>query len=127
MALGSPRINPMGLISFTSNDLADRAPVPFNSTVPLEDTSATGIGSGSVHPDSATSAATGVTEMSTWKEEVEGRFERAVQSLENLAHDEHLLDPSKPMEYYYAAYLKRLLGGLNRKIPVAVDLMDRTQ
>ncbi|KAF2631817.1 hypothetical protein BU25DRAFT_488359 [Macroventuria anomochaeta] len=127
IALGSPRINPMGLISFTSNDLADRPPVPFNSTDIIESASPTGIGSGSHHPDSAKSFATGVTEMSTWKEEVEGRFVRALKCLENLAHDEHQLDPSKPMEHYYEAHLKRLMGGANRKVPVSVELASRTQ
>lgn len=127
IALGSPRVNPMGLISFTSNDLADRPPVPFNVDNPPTEASTVGIGSGSHHPDSAKSGATGVTEMSTWKEEVEGRFERAVKSLENLAHDEHQLDPSKPMEHYYEAHLRQLLSGLNRKIPVSVDLVHKTQ
>lgn len=114
----------MGLISFTSDDLVDRPPVPFNIDNPPKDSSTAGIGSGSYHPDSQTS---GVTEMSTWKEEVEGRFMRAVQSLENLAHDEHQLDPSKPMEHYYEAHLKRLLGGPHRKIPVSVDLVYKTR
>ncbi|UPX09759.1 uncharacterized protein EKO05_0000442 [Ascochyta rabiei] len=130
IALGSPRINPLGLISFTSNDLADRAPVPFNSTEPIEDASATGIGSGSHHPNSQislVSADTGVTEMSNWKEEVEGYFERAVQRLENLAHDEHQQDPSRPMEYYYEAHLKRLLGIGSRRIPVSVNLVIDSQ
>ncbi|XPS74233.1 hypothetical protein M3J09_006353 [Ascochyta lentis] len=130
IALGSPRINPLGLISFTSNDLADRAPVPFNSTEPVEDASATGIGSGSHHPNSQislVSAGTGVTEMSNWKEEVEGYFERAVQRLENLAHDEHQHDPSRPMEYYYEAHLKRLLGIGSRRIPVSVKLVGDAQ
>ncbi|KAJ4356978.1 hypothetical protein N0V95_002850 [Ascochyta clinopodiicola] len=130
IALGSPRINPMGLISFTSNDLADRAPVPFNSTEPVGDASATGIGSGSHHPNSQislVSAGTGVTEMSNWKEEVESCFERAVQRLENLAHDEHQHDPSRPMEYYYEAHLKRLLGIGHRRIPVSVNLVVDAQ
>lgn len=113
----------MGLISFTSDDLVDRPPVPFNIDNPPTDSSTAGIGSGSHHPDSHTS---GVTEMSTWKEEVEGRFMRAVQSLENLAHDEHQLDPNKPMEHYFEAHLKRLLGGLHRNIPVSVDLVHKT-
>lgn len=119
----------MGLISFTSNDLTDRAPVPFNIDNPNEDASATAIGTGSHKPKSQISILsdetqdTGVTEMSTWKEEVEGRFERALQCLENLAHDEHLLDPSKPVEQYYEAHLKRLLSNRNRKIPVSIDLV----
>lgn len=117
----------MGLISFTSNDLADRAPVPFNSANPTEDASTAGIGSGSHHPNSQVSVATGVTEMSNWKEEVEGRFERALSCLENLAHDEHQQDPSKPIEHYYKAHLKRLLGNRHRRIPVFVDLVEDVQ
>lgn len=120
-------MNPMGLISFTSNDLADRPPLPFNSTARVEDGSATGIGSGSYHPDSQLSNGTGVTEMTNWREEVEGRFERAVKCLENLADDEHQHDPTRSAEYYYEAYLKRLLGGRNRKIPVSVDLVGDSQ
>ncbi|KAJ8113358.1 hypothetical protein OPT61_g4497 [Boeremia exigua] len=125
IALGSPRINPMSYISFTSNDLVDRPPVPFNSTDVIESARPMGIGSGSVHPDSAKSAATGVTEMSTWKEEVEGRFERALLCLENLARDEYNLDPSKPMDHYYEAHLKRLLGAHKRKFPASVDLVEK--
>ncbi|KAH6643771.1 hypothetical protein C7974DRAFT_382181 [Boeremia exigua] len=125
IALGSPRANPMGLISFTSNDLDDRRPAPFNSTEAFDGATRTGIGSGSVSPDSTKSAATGVTEMSTWKEEVEGRFERALKSLENLARDEHNLDSSKPMDYYYEAHLKRLLGAHKRKFPTSVGLMQK--
>lgn len=111
----------MGLISFTSNDLGDRAPVPFIGTGFPETTSATGIaiGSGSHHPDSQIS---GVTEMSNWKEEVEGRFERALQCLENLAQDEYLHDPSRPVEHYYEAHLRRLLSNRNRKIPIAINV-----
>lgn len=120
----------MGLISFTSNDLADRPPVPFNTAVIVESVSTTtlsGIGTGSVHPDSAASGATGVTEMSTWKEEVESEFERALQRLENLALDEYKLDPSKPMRHYYEVHLQRLLAGPSRKLPVSVVSADETQ
>lgn len=63
--------------------------------------------------------------MSTWKEEVEGRFERALLSLENLARDEHNLDPSKPMEQYYEAYLKRMLGAASRKYPASVEVVGK--
>lgn len=135
IALGSPRINPgiEGVISFTSNDLSDKVPVPFNSTNPTKVADITAIGTGSHKPKSQISLLstdtqdtdkTGVTEMSIWKEDVEGFFERALQRLENLAHDEHLLDPSKTAEHYYEAHLKRLLGVGNRKIPVSVNLMD---
>lgn len=65
--------------------------------------------------------------MSTWKEEVEGRFERALLSLENLARDEHNLDNSKPMGYYYEAHLKRMLGAHKRKFPASVDLVNESQ
>ncbi|KAJ4991440.1 pq loop repeat protein [Stagonosporopsis vannaccii] len=126
IALGSPRVNPMGLISFTSNDLVDRPPLPFNSTDVIESTCPVRIGSGSMHPDSINSAATGVTEMSTWKEEVEGTFERALMCLENLARDEYKLDPSKPMGHYYEAHLKRMLGAHKRKYPAYVDLVDKS-
>lgn len=120
----------MGLISFTSNDLADRPPVPFESTAVIPSASATidtDVGSGSLHSDSVKSGATGVTEMSTWKEEVESEFERALQRLENLANDEHKLDPSKPTEHYYQAHLRRLLAAPNRKLPVSIALMAKTQ
>lgn len=127
IALGSPRVLPMGLISFTSNDLIDRPPVPFNSTDIIESTIPMRIGSGSLHPDSVQSSATGVTEMSTWKEDVEATFERALLCLENLARDEHLLDSTKPMGYYYEAHLKRLLGAHARKYPASVDLVDKSQ
>ncbi|KAF1931487.1 uncharacterized protein M421DRAFT_56173 [Didymella exigua CBS 183.55] len=128
IALGSPRPNPVGLISFSANDLANRAPIPFNSTALPESSSIeVAIGSGSHHPDSAKSFATGVTEMSTWKEDVEGRFERALQCLENLAHDEHLLDPSKPMREYYEAYLKRMLNASSRKYPASVEVVSDAQ
>lgn len=126
IGLGSPRPNPVGLIAFSANDLVNRPPVPFNSTaLPDNSSDEVAIGSGSHHPDSANSFATGVTEMSTWKEEVEGRFERALLSLENLARDEHNLDPSKPMEQYYEAYLKRMLGAASRKYPASVEVVDK--
>lgn len=115
----------MGLISFSANDLTNKPPVPFNSMDTIKNSSdAVVIGSSSHHPGSATSFASGVTEMNIWREEVEGEFERAVQSLENLAHDEHNLDPGKPLEHYYEAHLKRLLGGPHCKIPVSVGLVD---
>lgn len=128
IALGSPRPNPVGLISFSASDLANRPPVPYNSNA-LPDSSNTevAVGSGSHHPDSAKSFATGVTEMTTWKEEVEGQFERALQRLENLARDEHLLDPSMPMQRYYEVYLKRMLGASSRKYPASVEVVGNAR
>ena len=71
IGLGSPRPNNMGLISFSANDLTDKPPVPFNSINAIKNASdVVVIGSGSHHPESATSFASGVTEMSTWREEV---------------------------------------------------------
>ncbi|KAF3035132.1 hypothetical protein E8E12_006107 [Didymella heteroderae] len=126
IGLGSPRPNLVGLIAFSANDLVNRPPVPFNSTALPDSSSAeVAVGSGSHHPDSAKRFATGVTEMSTWQEEVEGRFERALQCLENLAHDEHQLDSSKSMEQYYEAHLKRLLSATSRKYPASVAVVDK--
>ncbi|KAF3010725.1 hypothetical protein E8E13_006785 [Curvularia kusanoi] len=119
----SPRINPISLISFTSNDLADKRIIQFNGTAAIEGSTATldtAVNSGSLDPDSSRSAATGVTEMSTWKEDVETEVERALQRLENLANDEQKLDPSKPTEHYYEAHVRRLLAAPTRKFPVTV-------
>jgi hypothetical protein len=138
IGLGSPRINPgiEGLISFTSKDLTAEALAPFNSTNPTKDistASAMAFGTGNHKPKSQVSLIstatqeTGVTEMSNWKEEVEGCFERAMLRLERLAQDEHQQDPSKPMEYYYEVHLKRLLGVGNSRIPVSVSLVDNAQ
>lgn len=87
----------------------------------------TAVNSGSLDPDSSRSAATGVTEMSTWKEDVETEVERALQRLENLANDEQKLGPSKPTEYYYEAHLRRLLAAPTRKFPVTVVSVDEGQ
>ncbi|KAJ4311139.1 hypothetical protein N0V94_008093 [Neodidymelliopsis sp. IMI 364377] len=123
-------------ISFTSNDLSDKVPVPFNSAevvVDATEVTAVGIGTGSHKPHSQISMVsnetqdTGVTEMSTWKEEVEGQFERAFARLDQLAHDEHVQDPSKPVEWYYKFHLERLLNGGSRRIPVVVKLVGDAQ
>ena len=130
VAIGSPRVHPIDLLSFTSNDLADRPLLPFNSAAVIEDSSATvetAVGSGSLNRDSVGSAATGVTEMTTWNEEVEGDLERALQRLENLANDEYKLDTSKPFDYYYEAHLKRLLAAPSRRVRVTVVPVDMTQ
>lgn len=116
----------MGLIYFTSNDLVNQSPLPFKSTDIIESACPVRVGSGSQHPDSKQSAATGVTEMSTWEEDVEGTFERTLMSLENLARDEYLLDPSKPIGHYYEARLKRMLGAHQRKYPVSVGLLEKS-
>jgi hypothetical protein len=130
VAIGSPRVHPIGLVSFTSNDLADKSLLPFNSVAVVEDSTATvdtAIGSGSLNRDSVGTAATGVTEMSTWNEEVESDLERGLQRLENLANDEYKLDTSKPFGYYYAAHLKRLLAAPSRRVRVTVVPEDMTE
>lgn len=116
----------MGLIYFASNELVNQPPLPSKSTDIIESTCPVRVGSGTLHPDSVHSAATGVTEMSTWEEDVECTFERTLMSLENLARDEYLLDPSKPIGHYYEARLKRMLGAHQRKYPVSVDLLDKS-
>lgn len=130
VAIGSPRVHPIGLVSFTSNDLADKSLLPFNGVVAVEESTATvdtAGGSGSLNRDSVGSAATGVTEMTTWNEEVESDLERALQRLENLANDEYKLDTSKPFRYYYEAHLKRLLAAPNRRVCVTVVPVDMTE
>ncbi|OSS49357.1 hypothetical protein B5807_05347 [Epicoccum nigrum] len=127
VAIGSPRTIPIGLVSFTSNDLADRPLLPFNSATAVEGSTATAdtaVGSGSQNRDSVGSLATGVTEMTTWNEEVESDLERVLQRLENLANDEYKLDTSKPFGYYYEAHLRRLLAAPNRRVPVTVVPVD---
>lgn len=62
----------------------------------------------------------GVTEKSNWAEEVEDHLDRACLRLEQLAYDEHVVDPSKTVEDYYIARLERLLGCNKRVVPVNI-------
>ncbi len=62
----------------------------------------------------------GVMEKSNWAEEVEDHVDRVCLRLEQLAHDEHALDPSKTMEEYYVTRLDRLLNCGKRVVPVTV-------
>jgi hypothetical protein len=124
IALGSPTINPRieEYLSFTSKDLPTQAPSPATGTTLAEHASSTS--TTIINADSLRSRVSfmsdGVTEKSNWAEELEDSVDRTCFRLEQLAQDEHKADPSKTVEYYYVARLRRILGNNKRTIPVKI-------
>ena len=124
IALGSPTVNPRieEYLSFTSKDLPTQAPPPATGATLAEHASSTS--TTALDADSLRSRVSfmsdGVTEKSNWGEELEDGVDRTCLQLEQLAKDEHTADPSKSMEEYYVARLRRLLGNSKRQIPVQI-------
>jgi hypothetical protein len=124
IALGSPTINPRieEYLSFTSKDLPTQAPPPTTGTTLAEhasSTSTTAIDADSLH-SRVSFKSDGVTEKSNWAEELEDSVDRTCLRLEQLARDEHTADSSKPVEHYYVARLRRILGNNKRTVPVKI-------
>ena len=125
IALGSPSNNPRieEYLNFTSDDLPVTGPDkqgPASTHLP---TGHLGLHSrdNSIMSGKSDGAASGVTEKSTWAEEVEDGANRAVMRLEQLATDEYKVDPSKTMEDYYIARLQKLLNASGREVKVTVS------
>jgi hypothetical protein len=124
IALGSPTINPRieEYLSFTSKDLPTQAPPPATGATLAEhasSTSTTAMDAASLR-SRVSFKSDGVTEKSNWAEELEDSVNRTCLRLEQLAQDEHTADPSKSMEDYYVARLRRILGNNKRTIPVRI-------
>lgn len=111
VALGSANMSPRieEYIQFMSGDLpiagsAEASP----KDVPANDASHT-------RGASLDTIKTGVTEKSTWAEDAEDVIEHALLRLEQLAHDNHIVDPTCSMEQYYLQVLQQALASKNRK------------
>jgi len=125
IVLGSPSNNPRieEYLNFTSDDLPVTDPNKKGSTSTLLTAGHVGLHSreNSIKSAKSDGAASGVTEKSTWAEEVEDGANRAVKQLEQLALDEYNVDPSKTIEDYYIARLQRLLSSVDREVKVTVS------
>tara|TARA_R110002003_G_scaffold433_4_gene19740 strand:+ start:18438 stop:19418 length:981 start_codon:yes stop_codon:yes gene_type:complete len=129
IGLGSPTVNPRieEYLSFTSKDLPTQAPPPTTGTTLAEHASSTS--TTALDGDSLCSRVSfksdGVTEKSNWAEELEDNLDRTCYRLEQLAHDEHTADPTRTVEEYYVARLRRLLGASTRQVPVKIAKMSK--
>jgi hypothetical protein len=126
IVLGSPSRNPRieEYLNFSSDDLPVTGPNDHAKASAHMGTAHLGLHSRDNSIKSAKSAqsvASGVTEKSTWAEDVEDSANRAVARLEQLAEDEHKCDPSKTIEEYYTARLQRLLNAPDKKVKVTVS------
>ncbi|KAJ4303562.1 hypothetical protein N0V90_002461 [Kalmusia sp. IMI 367209] len=124
IALGSPSLNPRieEYVHFSSKDLPVTGPTKYASSstqaIPAHEGSHTrGVSRESVKSDGEVS---GVTEKSTWAEEVEDAAERSFLQLEQLAVDEYIINPNRSMEDHYLDRLQRLLTATNQRVKVKV-------
>lgn len=121
IALGSARLNPRieEYVQFSSKDLPVTSPARGTTssaqTVPVNDGSHLRVNSLDTIKGNH-----GVTEKSTWAEEVEENAERAFLRLEQLAYDECVRNPMRSMEEFYIERLQRLLNKRDRKVKLAV-------
>ncbi|KAH8727860.1 hypothetical protein GQ44DRAFT_77778 [Phaeosphaeriaceae sp. PMI808] len=124
VALGSPAVNPRieEYLSFTSKDLPAQAPPPATGTTLAEHASSTNTIAldGHSRHSHVSFKSDGVTEKSNWAEELEDSVDRTCLRLEQLAKDEHATNPSKSVDDYYVARLRRLLTNKKRQIPVNI-------
>lgn len=67
----------------------------------------------------------GVTENTTWAEEVEDSVERAILRLEQLAFDDYNINPDLSLEDHYKQRLQRLLTAGNRKFKLNVSYASK--
>ncbi|KAF2445606.1 hypothetical protein P171DRAFT_268846 [Karstenula rhodostoma CBS 690.94] len=125
IALGSARLNPRieEYVQFSSKDLPVTGPARGNTSstqaIPANNGSHTRDGSfDTIKSDGAVS---GVTEKSTWAEEVEEAAERALLRLEQLAFDECARNPGRSMEEHFTERLQRLLAKRDRKVKLTVS------
>lgn len=126
IALGSPAVNPRieEYLSFTSKDLPNQAPAPAVGASLAEHASSTTALENGQHSRASASFKSdgGVSEKNTWADDVEDILEHGFLRLEQLAGDEHAINPSKSMEDFYIERLRRLLG--SEKRIVRVDIAD---
>jgi hypothetical protein len=124
IALGSARLNPRieEYVQFSSKDL----PVTGTAMGATSSTQTAPANHGS-HTRGASfdtiksvGVFSGVTEKSTWAEEVEEVAERAFLRLEQLAYDECARNPTRSMEEHYTERLQRLLTKGDRKVKLKV-------
>ncbi|KAF2687856.1 hypothetical protein K458DRAFT_294007 [Lentithecium fluviatile CBS 122367] len=122
IALGSPSSNPriQEYLSFTSNDLPVTGPNKPDTSSTLA-APAMHSRENSIKSVKSDGAVSGVTEKSTWAEEVEDAAKRTVLQLEQLAMDEYNVDASKTIDDYYIARWQRLLSAPDRQIKVTVS------
>lgn len=124
IALGSARLNPRieEYVQFSSKDLPVTGPVKAvtSSTQAVLAKNGSHTRGGSFDTVKSDGARSGVTEKSTWAEEVEDAAERAFLRLEQLAYDEYTINPKRSMEDHYTKRLQRLLGAGDRKVKVKV-------
>ncbi|KAL1595063.1 hypothetical protein SLS60_009750 [Paraconiothyrium brasiliense] len=124
IALGSARLNPRieEYVQFSSKDLPVTGPAKCatSSTQAVPANNGSHTRGGSFDTIKSDGAVSGVTEKSTWAEEVEDAAERAFLRLEQLACDEYTLNPKHSMEDHYVQRLQRLLANGDRKVKVKV-------
>lgn len=122
IALGSPTVNPrlQEYLSFSTASVSD-APTAAHADHVLT-SSTTLVDSDSVKLGNSPNMnkALGVAERTNWAEEVEEYVDGAFRRLEQLAVDEHATNPSKSVDEYYIARLKRMLSSSKRPIPVII-------
>ncbi|KAH7091041.1 hypothetical protein FB567DRAFT_263198 [Paraphoma chrysanthemicola] len=127
--VSSPTVNPriVEYLSFTSKDLPNHAAPPATGTTLAQHASSTSTTAldGDILRSHVSGKSDGVTEKSNWAEELEDNLDRACYRLEQLAHDEHATDPTKSVEDYYVARLRRLLGASTRQVPVNIARINK--
>ena len=123
VALGSPVPNPLieEYLAFKSDDgLSKIPPIDVLQSSLIEDSASS---TKTVFDEDSLDGCNGkggVLEKSNWAGEVEDQLERICQRLEQLAHDEHQMNPNTSIEDFYVARLVRLLGSDKRAVPVTV-------
>lgn len=124
IALGSPAANPRieEYLSFTSKDLPNQAPAPVVGASLAEHASSTTALENSQHSRASFKSDGGVSEKNNWADDVEDILEHGFLRLEQLAGDEHAINPTKSIEDFYIERLRRLLGS-DKRI-VRVDITD---
>ncbi|KAF9733188.1 hypothetical protein PMIN06_006068 [Paraphaeosphaeria minitans] len=124
IALGSARLNPRieEYVLFSSKDLPVAGPAKGNtsSTQPVTANNGSHTRDGSFDTIKSEGIVSGVTEKSTWAEEVEENAERAFLRLEQLAYDECVRNPRRSMAEHYTERLQRLLAKKDRKVKLEV-------
>lgn len=124
IALGSARLNPRieEYVQFSSKDLPVIEPVKEDAVSTQAVSENDHAHARCVSVDTLKTDHSGVTEKSTWAEEVEDAAERSFLRLEQLAKDESTIDPKFTMEEYYVQRLQRLFKKHYRQVKVEVSL-----
>ncbi|KAL5378570.1 hypothetical protein DPSP01_008982 [Paraphaeosphaeria sporulosa] len=130
IALGSARLNPRieEYIMFSSKDLPVTRPAKgtTSSTQAIPANNGSHTRGGSFDTIKSEGAVSGVTEKSTWAEEIEENAERAFLRLEQLAYDECVRNPRRSMEEHYTERLQRLLAKNDRKVKLKISYETST-